>query len=233
MKRDEYGIIIQVEGYQVKKGETVIQNGITYTEGQSVDDGGDSAFSTGLMAFTGSEQDIALMPKFIKNGKVVRHPYQTINTGRAPHNDPAATSRDQVLAFFSGLRLQKRNEQNAVVFDACLEYAKSWRINTDICSPSNKLYLYKLAQKAPPFWLVPLGLLNHNIDFSVSMNFNPDHEMTQSTAINTIMGKDWLDALYRSHPDLFENLREYFSGWRKRAEIGERMINVVKEILNV
>ena len=87
MRRDQYGIIIQ-----------------TAAEDVNYEDGGDSAFSTGLMAFSGSAQDAKLMPEFIVNGKLVRHPYQSFNTGTHPHNDPRSVSRDQVLAFFAGLQ---------------------------------------------------------------------------------------------------------------------------------
>ena len=69
--RDEHGIIVQ----------------------QPEMDGGDSAFTTGIMAFSDSVADMFLSHKFIVGGQLVRHPYQTTNTGTAPHNDPKSVSR--------------------------------------------------------------------------------------------------------------------------------------------
>lgn len=102
MRRDKYGIIIQ-----------------TATEDVNYEDGGDSAFSTGLMAFSGSPQDAMLMHEFIVKGKLVRHPYQP------KWDDPKETSRDQVLAFFAGLcGGQSLGPERYLVVESCLFYAK-------------------------------------------------------------------------------------------------------------
>ena len=60
IKRDNFGFIIQ--------------HNADYPDQA---DGGDSARSTGLMAMAGSSFDSKLLPYFIKDGGLVRHPLQT------------------------------------------------------------------------------------------------------------------------------------------------------------
>ena len=209
MKRDEYGIIIQANGTKVN--------------GQLVDDGGDSAFSTGINAFCGSEKDFQLMPLFIKNGKLVRHPYQTINTGTAPHNDPLATSADQVKGFFAGLHGRANEPSHSEVKQACLNYARGWRVNKDILSPANKLYLYKCADTKPPLWLSLLAYPNFTGELLVNTKINPGHEQTQFPVMCCMYGAAWISLLREHHPDLFKNITEYFCTWRQRCEIASNL----------
>lgn len=218
MLRDIHGIIVQPEGY--KDAEHKIH-----------DDGGDSAFSTGLNAWAGSKLDHELMPLFIKDGKLVRHPYQDFDTGTHPHNDPRATSRDQVLAFFSGL--QSGFPMNEKVQEACLNYAKGWRVNRDILSPANKAYLYMCAGYEVPFLLKPFSHVNKSLELYTNTKINPNHEMNQSVVINSTFGEKYLRKLYTDHPNLFNNLIEYFGGWRGRLEIAENMIARIKRDLKL
>lgn len=231
MKRDDNSIIVQPEGYQLKAGETYTDGGKTYKEGDAVNDGGDSAFSTGLNAWAGSKLDHDLMPLFIKDGKLVRHPTMTFNTGTHPHNDPRATSRDQVLAFFSGL--QSGYPMNEKVREACLNYAKSWTVNKDILSPANRVYLYRCAGAKPPKLLETIAHPVMCLEFTNNTKWNTKHEMNQFTVMCSIYGNDWLLKLYKAHPDLFGNLTEYFSGWRQRGEIALNMIARVKRDLKL
>jgi hypothetical protein len=206
MKRDDYGIIIQPDGAEV--------------DGKIFDDGGDSAFSTGLAAFGGSEFDARLMPSFIVSGQLVRHPFQAINTGTAPHNDPKATSRDQVIAFFAGTV----HNWTPRVARVCLTYAEGWRVNRDVLSPADKLYLYKAAQEKIPAWLAVVGRIWMVGEILVSALVNPKHEVNQISVKAYTFGRWWLWALFKLHPDLFGNLTEYFSGWRERGPIAVAMI---------
>lgn len=209
MKRDKYGIIIQPNGIKV--------NGVP------TDDGGDSAFSTGLSAFGGSEQDFQLMPLFIIGGKLVRHPYQNFNTGTAPHNDPSSTSRDQVKAFFSGLLGRANEPTHAEVKKACLNYAKGWRVNGDILSPADKEYLYICAGESAPWWLKIMAAPLKSADLLFNCYINPKHEMNQAVVSNVAFGQKWITFLFNNHPDLFGNITEYFCGWRERCYIASGM----------
>lgn len=231
MNRDEHGILIQIKGYQLKKGEVIVQNGVTYKEGDSVNDGGDSAFSTGLNAFGGSEQDYQLMPLFIKDGKLVRHPFQTINTGTAPHNDPNATSADSVKGFFAGLHGRANEPSHAEVKKACLNYANGWRVNKDILTPANRVYLYKCADTKPPAWLLAMAYPIFSGEMVTNCFINPDHEQTQFSAMASIYGKSWIEFLYHNHPNLFKNLDDYFCEWRQRCEISVNMkAKILKDV---
>jgi len=203
MHRDQYGIISQP-----------IYDDLHNVIGL---DNGDSAFSTGLSAFGGSEQDARLMLLFIVNNQLVRHPYSTDNTGTAPHNSPLATSRDQAIAFFSGIS----GRIDLVVQFAALELARKWRINSDVLSPSNKLFLYYCSGLASaPLWLEILGRINLALDILFACLINPKHEVNQITVTSCVIGRRWARFLYWLHPDLFGNIDDYFNGWRTREPIG-------------
>lgn len=198
--------------------------------GQTKDDGtmdfGDAAFSTGLMAFCGSEIDLELMPLFIKDHKLVRHPYSTQNTGTAPHNDTRATSRDQVIAFFAG------QSTNAHVVNACLNYAKSWKVNSDVLMPANKFFLYKCANVTPPLWLYPLAYFNQALnllwDCFVAPKLDATSETNQAVCMNIVFGKWWIRFLVRYHPNIYKSIFQYFGGWRKRSEIAQALVRKIE-----
>jgi hypothetical protein len=201
MRRDKYQIIVQ-----------------TAVEDPSYEDGGDSAFSTGLMAFCGSELDDHLMLYFITNGQLVRHPYQPV------YNDPKETSRDQVLAFFSGL--MPDNAFNSVR-NACLNYAKGFRVNKDILTPAHKYYLYKRAGVEPSKLLTVLVYINQALNLVWDCYIKPDDEKNQAIVMNITFGKKWIQFLYKHHPDLYGNIDNYFNGWRDRGLIGLKLKNKI------
>lgn len=184
-------------------------------------DGGDSAFTTGIMAFSGSVQDIFMAADFFINGKLVRHPYQTTNTGTAPHNDPKSVSRDQLIAFFSCDLFPREVEQ----------YAQSWFINSDFLSPMYRLYLYKLAQKRAPLYLYPLAYLNLVLHLIWAATIMPkDDELNQTALMCAVYGRPWLKLLLILRPDTYQNITEYFSGWRDKSEIGQLFVKRLKEL---
>lgn len=219
MKRDIHDIIVQPEGLQ-------------FSDGTVVDDGGDSAFSTGLMAFTGCERDKRLMPLFIKDGQIVRHPFQNFNTGTHSHDDPKSVSRDQVIAFFAGFDVNDLgNVHNSsdylMLRKVCLNYAKSWKVNRDVLMPSNKLYLYKRAGVPAPTHIFVLGHLNFAFDLLVtvliSRFIDSEHEVNQSVVMSATYGKLHLSFLKKFHPNLWKTVKNYFCGWRQRCVIAERL----------
>lgn len=213
MKRDKYGIIIQTN------------------EDPTYEDGGDSAFSTGIMAFCNSEQDKTLMKEFVKMTGICRHPYQE------KYQNPKETSRDQVKAFFAGLPMitskDATNIQYAAIAATCLDYAKSWFVNSDFLLPADKFYLYKCADTPAPFWLYPLAYVNQAINLVWDCYVAPENEMNQAVCTNIIYGKRWIKFLYRHHPNLTKNITDYFSGWRQKAEIGVLLNDkIFREIAN-
>lgn len=197
---------------------------------QPENDGGDSAFTTGIMAFSGSIKDEKLCPQFITdNHKLVRHPYQSTNTGTAAHNDAKATSRDQVLAFFAGLnngiidlRLKK----------TCINYASNWFVNSDILLPLNRVYLYKLAQTNAPMYLYPLAYINLILHLLWTKLIDKDTELNQTALMCAVYGPVWLRLLLKLRPDTYININAYFSGWRDKAEIGAAFIARLHHIEN-
>lgn len=184
-------------------------------------DGGDSAFTTGIMAFSGSVIDMFVSRKFLINNQLVRHPYQTTNTGTAPHNDPKSVSRDQLVAFFSCDLFPREAEQ----------YAQSWFINSDFLSPMYRLYLYKLAEKRAPLYLYPLAYLNLILHLIWAATIMPkDDELNQTALTCAVYGRSWLKLLLILRPDTYKNITEYFSGWRNKPEIGKLFVKKLKEL---
>ena len=199
MRRDNFGIIIQTD-----------------KDKPDYADAGDSAFSTGLMAFCGSLEDIRLMPLFItEDHQLVRHPFQSANTGTHPHNDPRSVSRDQVIAFFAGLKWCV----DETVKKACLKYAKGWRVNRDILGPAHKYYLYKLAGVEPSTTLEFFAELHQMCSLVWDCYIRPNTEKNQSVVMNCIFGDEWIKLLVKHHPDIYSNVENYFGGWRGRGEI--------------
>lgn len=192
-------------------------------------DGGDSAFTTGIMAFSGSGQDRKLLVDFITlDYRLIRHPYQSHSTGTAPHNDPASISRDQVIAFFGSL--YRLYFVSPALLISCKLYAENWFINKDFLSPMYRVYLYKLAKQKAPLYLYPLAYLN--LALHLLWTRFTDHEMNQTVLTCAVYGKPWLKVLKLVHKDLYGNIREYFGGWRSKSEIGELFIAKIGSILN-
>jgi hypothetical protein len=192
-------------------------------------DGGDSAFTTGIMAFSGSELDFELMQEFITlDNRLMRHPYQTTSTGDASHNDPASISRDQVISFYSGLF--GKEYANLYLLLSCSKYADSWFVNRDFLSPMYRVYLYKLAELKAPLYLYPLAYLN--LTLHLLWTRFTDHEMNQTVLTCVVYGKPWLKVLKLVHKDLYGNIREYFGGWRSKPEIGELFIAKIEKLLH-
>lgn len=174
-------------------------------------DGGDSAFSTGMMAMTGSKIDIKNMWLFIEDdGSIVRHPFQE------KWDDPKLTSRDQVVAFFAGAR----NSDDETVKSSALSYAKKWKVNKDILLPHVKGYLYLCAGKSIPLMLLPFAYLTLILSILWDAFIKPNHEMNQSVAISSMYGRIWLSLLNNLHPNLKDNITCYFSGWRNKKQMG-------------
>lgn len=206
MKRDQFGILVQTD-----------ENDPSYM------DGGDSAFATGLMAMTGSWVDIGLMRKFIDDKyRLVRHPMQP-----PKWTDANETSRDQTIAFYAGLPLLKMLPDHGgdyyIVRKACLIQAGKWFCNKDLLMPDVRLYLYKVADaKVPPL----IALFGYPLAF-LSLLWNcfvkPDHEQNQAIAINSNLGEWWIKKHLQWHPDLKKNVTDYYSGWRMKKEMGERI----------
>jgi hypothetical protein len=213
MQRDRHGIIIQSN------------------EDPNYEDGGDSAFSTGLMAFSGSLEDVLLMPQFIIENKLVRHPYQPA------WNRPNLTSRDQVVAFFAGLHSVYIHNLSLVqqqsVRSACIAYAKCGWVNKDILLPDVRLYLYKCAGINPPAITAIFGILFAALSLIWDCFIKPNHEMNQTVCRNIVFGKKWIQTLVRWHPDLNKNLVNYFCGFpfRDKAEIGLALERKISEAI--
>lgn len=213
MRRDEHGIIIQTN------------------EDPSYQDGGDSAFSTGLMAFAGSQIDKRLMVKFILNGKLVRHPFQS----ELGWDDSKKTSRDQIIAFFSGMlsigSVDMPLSEYLILEQACIDYANGCWANSDFLLPDVRLYLYKCARQEPPIDLKIIGTMFAAISLFWDCFIRPNQEKNQSVCKNIAFGKNWIRFLVKHHPGLERNITEYFSGvpFRNKAEIGFALNNKIAE----
>lgn len=213
MKRDNYNIIVQGD-----------------LKDPSYGDGGDSAFSTGLMAWADSEQDIKLMSLFVNYSdlKIVRHPFQE------KWNDTSLTSRDQVIAFFAGLRninkVDFKNAQAALLWKSCKQYADSWMINKDIITPEVKLYLYRCLNLQEPLHIKLLGYPWAALRLLWNCYVKPNEELNQSIVLFATLGKPWLRLLVKLHPNLNDNLINYFCNWRDKTGMYLALNKKIKEL---
>ena len=179
-------------------------------------DGGDSAPRTGPMAAAGSTIDLANLAYFIsRDHRIVRHP------GQAEWNNPAKTSRDNVVQFM----VANQDCQRA----AASQYARAGRVNADWLSPSVRLYLYKVARVKPPLLIFLLGYLNLAIDLIWNCKIKPDEEMNQFICMCTVYGQFWSAKLLQMHPNLELNLQGYWNKWRDNAEIGQALLQILKD----
>lgn len=196
IKRDEFGIICQHDptnpGYL---------------------DGGDSANRTAMMALCGSEQDIKQLPKFIVGGKLVRHPCQP------KWNDPAETSRDQLVPVLAALWRSPYQIALNPYFELLRNYR--FRINKDVLLPHHRLQT--------GFWL--------KADIWWNCKVKPWHEQNQIQALCIAAGPEWVKRYVDSHPDFRHATRLYWGGpayapecWRGQAEIGELIIAKLEAI---
>lgn len=202
IKRDQYGIICQHS-----------------KDDPNYMDGGDSLRATGIMALCGSERDTNLLIKFYFSsisGLLVRHPFQN------NWNEFYKTSRDQVVCAVASGDLSR----------ACFAYLKRGKVNQDVLDPSVRYYLYKCAgcSEATPRLIKILGKLFLFLSLVWNTKIKPDEEMNQFACICIVMGKFWSRKLYDWHPDVEKNIRDYWSGWRDQAEIGEALIAKLKSV---
>ena len=185
-------------------------------------DGGDSAPRTGPMAAAGSTIDLANLAYFIsRDHRIVRHP------GQAEWNNPAKTSRDNVVQFMVADHDCQRL--------AALYYARDGRVNADWLSPSVRLYLYKVARVKPPLLIFLLGYLNLAIDLVWNCKVKPDDEINQFICMCAVMGQRWAKMLIKYHPSLEQNLVDYWGdekgngGWRDQPELKNALLKIVTE----
>ena len=212
MIRDEHGIIMQQDSSDPNN--------------MSLLDGGDSAFSTGMMSLWGSEQDTNLLSWFIvpENFSICRHPNDP------KWKDPKLTSRDQVVAWAAGVHTDYGKR---VIY----EYAKSGKVNSDVLSPLVRLYLYGKAGEVAPLYVRVLGLAllsffpfflikNFLLDLAWNTKVKPVHEMNQAICIHHYFRT--LPLLLKFHPDLIGNMRDYYCGWRRKPEMFEQFLKFIE-----
>ena len=203
IKRDNFGFIIQ--------------HNADYPDQA---DGGDSARSTGLMAMAGSSFDSKLLPYFIKDGGLVRHPLQT------QWNKPELTSRDQVLTFAAGV-----SDYETEARDAMLEYAQGWTVNKDILLPHNKLALYKCSNYGNPgVFITIFGYLFMFLHLLHACFIAPKEEQNQTIAMLSRF-PTMMRWYLKWHGNVEQNVTDYFSGypWRDQTEISEAINNYLQK----
>lgn len=181
-------------------------------------DGGDSCARTGPMAAAGSAVDIANLPFFITSTQeIVRHP------GQAEYNDAELTSRDNVVQFM----VADQDCQRASAF----KYAKAGRVNKDWLSPSVRLYLYKIARQPAPLWIWILGNVNMAVDLVWNTKVKPDEEINQYICMCSVLGSFWASHLITMHPNLGQNLKDYWQGWRDQTELQVALLQILKKAI--
>lgn len=188
-------------------------------------DGGDSASRTGMMALCGTWIDQKNLTSFMTNytyQSLVRHPRQDY------WSMPTQTSRDQLVCWAAGVSSLPYHKG---MLRWCIEkfYAGSSFINKDYLAPDVRLYLYKCAGIDAPLLIRLLGWPLFLLSFIWNTKVKPSDEQNQFICICIVMGKWWTKRLYKWHPDLEKNLRDYWGGWRDQMEIADTIIKKIKE----
>jgi hypothetical protein len=170
------------------------------------------------MAAAGSQIDRSLLRMFVlENGQLVRHP-----TAEG-FNDPAETSRDQVV---QGLVANVPELRSAALY-----YAKKGWVNKDYLSPEVRYYLYKLAKIEPPLWVKLLAYPNLVLSMVWNSFIKPREEQNQFICILTQYPPVFMSAFFLTHPSLRTNLKDYWSGWRDQPEIEQAFLTIIENKL--
>ncbi|MGB3489835.1 MAG: hypothetical protein WBA62_17210 [Xanthobacteraceae bacterium] len=201
-------------------------------------DGGDSAARTGVAAFCNSKQDMELLPRFEKNGFMVRHPKHF------PWNNPKNCTRDQLLAFLSGCwRARKLTiSQSLLTTHAARGYVcqnierdkpgttKSPPVG-DILLPDDIMYLHICAGDEKMF-MEPFGQLALQVAIQVA-DRSAHTDKTNLMLECIVCGR--LNLFVQVHQNYKEMLRWYFledrGANRQLGRIAEELIFVVDQEL--
>lgn len=181
-------------------------------------DGGDSSARSGILSLE-IEQHRRNLPLFIKDGGLVRHPYQTRKINKYAANDPRGISRDSVVQWAVGVD-ETMPECQAV----CLKYAEAGWINKDALGTDVRLYLYHVAGVTPSYEILNQGRKWMEVSMWWNTEVETDEEMNQFTCMCVRLGNPYAKELVENHPDIKSNLRKYWSGWRDQPEIAEILI---------
>jgi hypothetical protein len=169
-------------------------------------DGGDSCARTGIMALE-SVEDRLLLSAFIDEfNMLVRHPDQE------EWNDHKKTSRDNVVQYSVSIQFSPMLRN----------YASKWFINKDFLTPLVRYYLYKCSGYKAPKWIEVLAKVEMYFSMIWNTKIKPDEEMNQFACICIKLG--YANQLVTKHPNVFRNIRVYWSFWRDQPEIAEVLI---------
>lgn len=195
-----------------RDGHSIIcQHDIYSTTGAM--DAGDSASRTGIMALCGSKLDIIQLREFIvMYNELVRHPYDK------KWSDPRLTSRDQLVMYSAGLY------KNYPMLASRLQRKHKLKINKDIVTPDVQNHLRRCANMRPTvlgnLWLIASIIWGCKIA--------PREEQNQLICMVVVAG-GWFKKLYlRLHPNIDENMRKYWGGWRDQPEIGAALLQKLR-----
>lgn len=200
IQRDEHGIICQFQ--QDSDGSTRL-------------DGGDSLSRESMMAISGSEEDIKLLPLFItSDGLLCRHPYQTQWAGSH------LSSRDQIVCALMTGQFPEQAKY----------YVETGRVNKDFLDWGVRWAICEVYGFEKPFLVKHLGPTNLKLSMFWNTKIDPDHEQNQFVCICIVMGPWWAKKLIDWHPNIEANIMGYWDSWRGQREIADALIRKLHEV---
>lgn len=185
-------------------------------------DGGDSAARMGIHHLH-TQNEFLDNCVIVQNGKakLVRNKYQP-----PKWNNPKETSRDQLIQFCVAA-----HAGNFYAFAIASAYQRSHFINKDYLNPAVRLYLYACIKEKPSLFLLVTGYLFMWGELLWTCFVKPHDEINQfcCLAIGLRRYGNWLDLLYKWHPNPNKNIRDYWGGWRDQIEIGEGFLKSIEK----
>jgi hypothetical protein len=210
------GLICQ--GREEQQGKCVPGQGDCYH------DGGDSSQKTGIAAFSNSDLDKGLMPRFMLPGATMlcRNPDQE------EWSDPKKTSRDQLIQYAAGCWRARQTGIVEKLLDGIDKVSPGYgRVNGDILLPHNMMFLRACAGQDTRLDL------NGHFFLTAAIELDNENEINGLVAQSIVCGH--LDHFVLRHSNYRKLIEDYWGspaqpwadGRKGQPEIGEAFIRAI------
>lgn len=199
----------------------------------------DSAHLAGLMAFVGHEKmSYKKLVEYFDFKTLLATRCPEDNSGLDPSN-PNNFTRDQLICYLAGIRVSE-TQSNAIPYALLMKArsrgyraqntekdipgsTKKFPDGPDILDPSHIGYM-KICAGLKANWFERLWMLAR---IKIASKFSPLKEPNNIIVMSIVYG--YADILKKSNLQIFQAIREYWSGWRSEPELAEMLIKKLQE----